>query len=172
MKLVPCTERNLDELCLISTETFVEAFGEQNSVKNLDSYVRQAFAPDVLLQELMNPQSFFFLAYADRDLAGYLKLNLGEAQSENMGQGALEVERIYTLRRFKRRGLGRTMMDRALNEAVSRALDTIWLGVWEHNSEARKFYDHLGFIVFGSHVFTLGGEDQIDLLMKRDVCPA
>ena len=60
------------------------------------------------------------------------------------------------------------MMTRAFDEAASRGLDTVWLGVWEHNHAARAFYEHLGFVAFGSHVFTLGNQEQTDLLMKRD----
>ncbi|MFT0846714.1 GNAT family N-acetyltransferase [Actinomycetaceae bacterium L2_0104] len=166
--LVRCTEYDVDELAHVSAETFVEAFGDQNSAEDLDAYMRKAFAREKLVDELGNRGSLFFLAYLDGELAGYLKLNLGEAQSEDIGSCALEVERIYTLARFKRRGLGRTMMARAFDEAASRSLNTVWLGVWEHNRAAREFYEHLGFVAFGSHVFTLGSQEQTDLLMRRD----
>lgn len=114
-------------------------------------------------------ESAFFFAVIDDDVAGYLKLNVGAAQTEQVGEDALEVERIYALRRFKRQGLGTLMMERAMNEAANRGLNTVWLGVWEHNVAAQRFYERLGFSVFGSHVFTLGDDEQTDLLMKRAV---
>ena len=97
------------------------------------------------------------------------RLAVVAAQTEQVGEDALEVERIYALRRFKRQGLGTLMMERAMNEAANRGLNTVWLGVWEHNVAAQRFYERLGFSVFGSHVFTLGDDEQTDLLMKRAV---
>ena len=165
----PCTEADLDDLRKVSIETFVETFGDQNTDEDINEYVRNSLSRAELRRQMREQESAFFFAVIDDDVAGYLKLNVGAAQTEQVGEDALEVERIYVLRRFKRQGLGTLMMERAMNEAANRGLNTVWLGVWEHNVAAQRFYERLGFSVFGSHVFTLGDDEQTDLLMKRAV---
>lgn len=165
----PCTEADLDDLRKVSIETFVETFGDQNTDEDINEYVRNSLSRAELRRQMREQESAFFFAVIDDDVAGYLKLNVGAAQTEQVGEDALEVERIYALRRFKRQGLGTLMMERAMNEAANRGLNTVWLGVWEHNVAAQRFYERFGFSVFGSHVFTLGDDEQTDLLMKRAV---
>ena len=43
----------------------------------------------------------------------------------------------------------------------------IWLGVWEENPRATRFYQKNGFVAFGKHIFKLGDDEQTDILMKR-----
>ncbi len=50
--------------------------------------------------------------------------------------------------------------------ARGRKMDYIWLGVWEKNTSAIRFYERKGFVKFGEHPFNMGDELQIDYLMK------
>ncbi len=165
----PCTEADLEALRKVSIETFVETFADQNTEEDIAEYVRNSFSHEELSRQVGELESAFFFAVVDGEVAGYLKVNVGDAQTEDVGEGALEVERIYALQSFKRQGLGTLMMQRAISEAIGRGLRSVWLGVWEHNVAARRFYERLGFSVFGSHVFTLGDDEQTDLLMKLAV---
>ena len=47
--------------------------------------------------------------------------------------------------------------------------DVMWLGVWEYNPRAQRFYEKNGFRIVGSHVFVLGEDPQTDLLMQREL---
>ena len=42
----------------------------------------------------------------------------------------------------------------------------IWLGVWEKNTKAIRFYKKNGFIEFDKHIFNLGNDEQTDIMMK------
>ncbi|MEG0629162.1 MAG: hypothetical protein RR492_08970 [Enterococcus sp.] len=46
-------------------------------------------------------------------MAGYLKLTIGDAQTEAVDPKGLEVERIYIRNAFKHQGLGRQLSDYA-----------------------------------------------------------
>lgn len=167
--LRPCTPNSLDTLRQVSIDTFTETFGQQNTKQNLADYIEKAFSTNTLLAELENPESKFFLAMADGQAIGYLKLNVGHAQTERENDNALEIERIYVRERFKGHGLGKAMVEQAISEASHQGLTKIWLGVWEHNSAARRFYEHFGFQVTGSHTFALGNDNQTDLIMELDL---
>src|SRR5690606_27017740 len=100
IQLIQCTTENLDALQKISRDTFYETFHEQNSEESMTAYLNIAFSDEKLTAELENKYSQFKLLYVDEELAGYIKVNIEEAQSDQLGSDTLEVERIYILSRF------------------------------------------------------------------------
>ena len=139
-----------------------------NDEKDMISYFEKAFSDDRLSLELSNENSSFFFAYLDQQLAGYLKVNCGKAQTDLQEQNSLEVERIYVLKKFQGKRVGYQLFETALELAKEEQVDFIWLGVWEENRRAIEFYRKLGFTKFDNHVFMLGDDPQMDVLMKRD----
>jgi ribosomal protein S18 acetylase RimI-like enzyme len=41
----------------------------------------------------------------------------------------------------------------------------MWLGVWENNHRAIKFYHDFGFKKFDSHIYVMGDDPQNDWMM-------
>lgn len=162
-----CQLEDVYDLQALSKETFRETFEDQNSPQQLDNYIHQAFTLDRLKEELAHPSSYFFFIYWQQTLAGYLKVNMNEAQSESMGAQALEIERIYIKKLFHQLGLGRELFQKAIDLALGHHKTSIWLGVWEKNEQALAFYKKLGFVEIGQHSFYMGDEKQIDLLMSK-----
>lgn len=153
----------------ISRETFSDTFGSENSKKDLKEYLENAYSIEQLSSEINNKNSEFKFIYLEDNLAGYLKLNVSNAQTENENQEGLEIERIYIKPNFKRLGLGKRLFEYALKKANSSNKKFIWLGVWEKNLPAIAFYEKQGFYFFDSHIFKLGQDLQKDLLMKLDL---
>lgn len=169
MKIVEATVDDLKDLQAISRATFSETFEEDNDAADLEKYLNEAYGDEKLTKELENPESFFYLFYEGEDLAGYLKLNIGAAQSEHELDDALEVERIYFLQAFKGWGFGKRAIEMAHELADEKGKQRIWLGVWEHNEPAIGFYQKRGFEAFSEHVFVLGDDRQRDILMKKEL---
>lgn len=169
MQLQRVTSAEIAALRQISIETFTATFGSQNTPANLRAYLARAYSEAQLTRELNQPGTTFELMLVDHQLAGYLKLNVGAAQSESMGADALEVERIYVKQAFKRQGLGTALITHALQVAQQGGQRTVWLGVWEHNDAAQAFYAHMGFEAVSDHVFQLGDDVQRDIIMSRSV---
>ena len=99
-------------------------------------------------------------------MLGYLKLNMGESQTELKDNDALEIERIYVLKDFHGKKVGQLLFDKAITIAKELQLAYVWLGVWEENKKALQFYTKNGFVEFDQHVFVLGDEAQTDIMMK------
>ncbi|MGG3623047.1 GNAT family N-acetyltransferase, partial [Bacillus gobiensis] len=85
-----CTLEDSRKLQEISYETFYETFKHQNSPENMNAYLERAFNLKQLEKELSNISSQFFFVYFNNDVAGYLKINTNDAQSEEMGDESLE----------------------------------------------------------------------------------
>ncbi|MCZ8538127.1 GNAT family N-acetyltransferase [Paenisporosarcina quisquiliarum] len=167
MTIKKCMLEDLRELQKISVETFTETFKDQNSSEHLNAYLERAYNLEQLEQELANRSSQFFFVYLNQEVAGYLKVNTNEAQSEAMGAGSLEVERIYVKKKFQKHGLGKQLLNKALEIAQEQKKKKIWLGVWEENENAIAFYQKKGFVQTGAHSFYMGDDEQVDLIMTR-----
>lgn len=103
-------------------------------------------------------------------MAGYLKLNFDNAQTENvLNNQAFEIERIYLLKEYQNKGLGTELFEAAIQIGKEKGYSTLWLGVWEKNRSALQFYQKKGLVTFGSHCFQLGSDTQTDFLMRYDI---
>lgn len=162
-----CTPEDVLELQAISRETFNETFAHQNTRENMDAYLEKAFNLEQLKKELAHPHSHFFFCCCNGETAGYLKVNTDDAQSEEMGAGSLEIERIYVRSEFHGRGLGKHLLAKAEEVAEEYGKQQIWLGVWEKNEKAIAFYRKKGFVQTGAHSFYMGDEEQVDWIMTK-----
>lgn len=167
MIIQKCTIEDLKTLQQVSVETFYNTFKDQNTSENMKAYLKKAFNDKQLEKELSNSKSQFFIVYVDDEVAGYLKINIYEAQSEKMGDEFLEVERIYVREKFQKHGLGKVLINKAIKIAKEYNKNKIWLGVWEKNENAIGFYKNMGFTQTGSHSFFMGDEEQIDYIMVK-----
>lgn len=167
MNIKKCTLEDLCKLQEISYETFNETFKHQNSPENMNAYLERAFNLKQLERELSNNSSLFFFVYFNNEVAGYLKVNTNEAQSEEMGDESLEIERIYIRNKFQKHGLGKYLLNKVMEIAVEYKKNKIWLGVWEKNENAIAFYMKKGFVQTGAHSFYMGDEEQVDFIMTK-----
>lgn len=165
-EIIQITTTDLPELQAIGKQTFVEAFGPGNTEENMQQYLEEGFSDEKLTAELNDKNSAFYFARSGSNVLGYLKLNFGNAQTELKDEKALEIERIYVLQAFLGQQVGQALYEKSLQVARENGMDYIWLGVWEENPRAIRFYKKNGFTEFGKHVFKLGNDEQTDIMMK------
>jgi hypothetical protein len=60
-----------------------------------------AYSHEQIYVELANPDSTFFVARVGDAVAGYLKLNRGQAQTELREATGLEIESLYVLKAYQ-----------------------------------------------------------------------
>lgn len=163
------TVNDCENLIEIGKITFFETFASTNSEENMQDYLSKNFSKGNLTLEINNPFSEFYLAFFQERVIGFLKVNFGKAQTEIQDEKAIELERIYVLNEFHGKKIGQLLLEKALQIARNNKSQYLWLGVWENNFKALKFYEKNGFYVFDKHIFTLGTDEQTDLLMKIDL---
>lgn len=161
-----CSIHNLKELQHISKETFIDAFEKQNNPHDFWEYVNHAFSEDALSKQLAQEGTAFYFAYSNNSLVGYFKINTGNAQSDVKDPNSLELERIYVQKTHQGKQFGARMLEEAVYIAKEMGLTYLWLGVWEHNTAAIRFYERFGFKKFGEHPYIIGNDVQTDWLMK------
>lgn len=156
-------------------KTFLDAFSKDNTQENVDLFLASQYGNKVIAKEMTVPGAAFFLAYLEGVPVGYTKLRTGHEPPELWdGLGipagpALEVERIYVVAGYQDKKIGSAIMAHNVEYGRIRGFSIIWLGAWERNVHAKRFYERLGFEAFGSHIFMLGTDPQTDILMRKRI---
>ena len=167
----PATLEDAGPLTNLSYTTFWDAFAHhpKNAPEDLSHYMRQAFNLDQIASELADPNSIFLIATIDEKPAGYAKLIMNSIEQGITATRPVELSRLYSQQEFLGRGVGQNLMDACFERGKDEGCDIMWLGVWEYNPRAQRFYEKNGFNVVGKHTFQLGADPQTDLLMQRQL---
>ena len=163
------TINEVELLRAISVQTFTETFAHQNSESDMRKYVSENLSIEQLSKELNTKGSSFYFLKLNSDIIGYLKINTGKAQTELKNDISLEIERIYIKHEFHGKNIGKQLLDKAIEIAKEHHYQYIWLAVWELNLKAIAFYKKHNFVEFDKHIFKLGDDEQIDIMMKMNL---
>jgi diamine N-acetyltransferase len=166
MKIRKVTLKDIEKLREIGKLTFAETFSSDNSEENMTEYLKNGFSTETLKTELTDKNAEFYFAELDGKIIGYLKINIGETQTEIKDKNALEIERIYVLKEFHGKKVGQILYEKAIELAKDKKVEYVWLGVWEQNPKAIRFYEKNGFVEFDKHIFKLGKDEQTDIMIK------
>lgn len=170
VRIIDANVSHASLLTKLALETFCEAFAKDNNPDDFNAYINEAFHPDQIKKEITEPGSRYILAFADDEAVGYARLRESDKVGKTFpGKKTIELQRIYSLQKYIGKGVGKALMDYCLELARKSGGEILWLGVWEHNHRAQRFYKKLGFEAFGSHVFMLGTDAQTDILMKLNL---
>ena len=119
--------------------------------------------------ELNDKNSEFYFSEFNEKIIGYLKVNIGQSQTNTKDKNALEIERIYVLKEIYGKKVGQSLYEKAIKLAEENNAEYIWLSVWEENLRAIRFYKKNGFVPFDKHIFKLGNDEQSDIIMKLEL---
>ena len=154
-------------LSQVAKQTFRETFAHDNTEEQLKEYFEDAYSLRVLSAELENPESATYFIMHEEEIAGFLKVNWGNAQTEKELENAFEIQRLYVLQAYQGFVLGKQLFEFALELAENNGFSWAWLGVWEHNTKAQAFYNRYGFEKFSQHSFLVGQKVDTDWLLKK-----
>jgi ribosomal protein S18 acetylase RimI-like enzyme len=167
----PATVEDAKALTDLAYTTFWDAFAHhpKNAPDDLNHYMRQAFSLEQISAELEDDKSIFLIAEIEGEPAGYAKIIIGSIEDGITAERPIELNRLYSHQQFLGKGIGQALMDACFERAKADGHDVMWLGVWEFNPRAQRFYEKNGFRIVGSHVFQLGEDPQTDLLMQKEL---
>lgn len=161
--------KDAELLCALGRQTFTDSFESANTPENMKLYLEKTFSVERMRNEILEPGSVFMMIEDGNAVAGYVKVRTGHNPQELGSVNALEIERLYATKHYIGKQVGKLLMDTALSYAKDHDYSCVWLGVWEHNPRAIRFYEKNGFEKFASHVFEVGTDPQTDLLMKKNL---
>jgi ribosomal protein S18 acetylase RimI-like enzyme len=157
------TPEDAAALAELGARTFRDAFAAQNRAEDMDAYVAQTYGEAQQRRELEDPENVTLLVERDGVLIGFAQLRR-DADS-------VEIARFYVDRGHHGAGIAQELMQRCVDAARDLGAYVLWLGVWEHNPRAIRFYEKCGFVDIGSHPFLIGSDLQTDRLMSLVIPP-
>lgn len=169
LRFQKCNITHLNQLTEISRTTFVASFEKDNDLEDFKKYITTAFNKETIKKQLCNESSFFYFCFKDEKLAGYFKLNIDNAQTDVKSEESIELERIYVRQEFQGQQIGQSMLKEAIRIASKLNKAYLWLGVWERNTDAIRFYQKHRFSKFDTHPYYIGNDRQTDWLMRFDL---
>lgn len=155
----------------LAVKIFNDAFAANplNEPEDMRAYIAEAFSLEQTRRELADANLTFFIAEIEGEMIGYAKLQENSTEDCVSDAHPIELARLYVLQDFHGRGIAERLMNECFAIAEKKNYETMWLGVWEHNFRAQRFYEKLGFVRVGSHVFQLGKDAQTDWVMEKKI---
>lgn len=157
-------------LTALGRRTWTETFGPANAPEDLAAYLDAAFTADVQQAELVDPLLTYLLAQDSTGTAvGYALLRRGRSSPSITDPTAIEIQRFYVLGTHHGSGVAPALMTACLRLATALGAASVFLGVWQENPRAIRFYQKHGFTTVGTQTFTVGRDVQQDFVMARPV---
>ncbi|MCB0575174.1 MAG: GNAT family N-acetyltransferase [Saprospiraceae bacterium] len=168
MTIKKVLSEDLETLRALAERTFRDAWQDDNTPENFETYCSRKFSAERFREEYEQPGSEFYLGTVDEKPVAYIKLNLHTSPAEFPDiSPAIQLERIYVLQGFQAHQFGARLLEFSEDRAVKTGAQWLWLGVWQKAPRAIGFYEKNGFEIFGVETFWLGDDPQTDWLMKK-----
>ncbi len=154
-------------LSALARQTYADAFGHSFSPSDLATHLESNLAESYFRHAL--EEDVFLLTEAGSRLIGFVQFGPLRIAVPAPSPRDQELRRIYVEADFQNKGIGRRLLEAALDHPRLKAPATIYLDVWARNLGARRLYERYGFAVIGAHgLATASGTagDQ-DLIMVR-----
>lgn len=162
-----CTEQDAATLATLARDSFVETFAHLYSPEDLSRFLSETYYEARQRAELTDPHTSHFIAEVDGTAVGFAKMGAFKLPVDYTPENALELHRLYILAPYQRLGLGRLLMQEVLLEAERLKASELYLGVWENNHKAQRFYAGFGFEKIGEHSFVVGKTIDREYTLKR-----
>jgi ribosomal protein S18 acetylase RimI-like enzyme len=156
-------------LAQLAEQTFQETFAPENTATDMDAYCATHFGETSQRAELCDPSSKTFVAEVDGQLIGYAQIRWSAAPPCVVSKNPFELRRLYVRATCHGLGVAQDLMRRCLGDLVQQGADFVWLGVWERNPRAIRFYEKFDFRVVGEQQFRHGTDVQRDLILSRSL---
>ena len=137
-----CSIEHCDVLHQIALQTYNEHYTgiwhDQGK-----AYLERFYTKSLFQRELQNGSCKYYLIYDASTVIGFIKLQKNALHPHNADE-CLELNKIYILKAYTGRGIGRRAFQFVMSIAVAENVNVIWVNVMSE-SNARKFYEDLGF---------------------------
>lgn len=151
----------------LAIQSYRETFGANSIEENMVAFFNENYSLDKIRKELDEPESMLYLAWEGDKMIAFLRLRISKEVEGQLGDNTLELQRLYVHKDFYGKQVANKLMELAIAYATGKKFKWLWLGVWEKNFRAQRFYQKFGFEQFGEHIFMEGNDPQLDWLMKK-----
>jgi diamine N-acetyltransferase len=164
------TAQDTEVLGIIGPAAYAEAYGYLWD--RPDAYADQlrTFGAPAFASLLAQPDARLWIVEVEGAAVGFLSMIVGSHDPIERRSGGALIPRIYIVGPAQRMGLGRLLLDAAIEQAATEGLSHLWLDVMASATAARLAYAKWGFREIGRHCFerpVKAGLSDMVVLMKE-----
>ena len=153
-------------LSVFARRVFHDTFAADNDPADMARYLDYAFTESKQRGELADPARVCLLMEQEGVLVAYASVFNGSGNEHVTDAHPVELERFSVDGAWHGRGVAAPLMAAVREVAARWGGDALWLGVWERNAKAIRFYEKQGFERVGAQTFRLGSDEQRDAVMR------
>ena len=158
-------------LSLLGSATFLQSYADRLDAADILEHAAKHHSTAAYERLLAPPENRAYVAEIPpgKVAVGYILCTAPDLPPETVEAGDYELRRIYLLHRFHGLGIGRALMQGALDSARQHGYRRLTLGVYGQNHEALRFYEKAGFRRVGERLFTVGRTTHHDFVLAHDL---
>lgn len=155
-------------LSVIADATFTEAFGHLYPAEDLDAFLRASYTVERQRVILEAPGYAVWLLEDDGVAVGHAAAGPCGLPHTAVRPEDGELKRLYVLAKYQNGGWGGRLFQAAMDWLLAEGPRTLWIGVWENNLGAQRFYARHGFEKVGEHTFPVGRVVDREFTLRRE----
>ena len=141
---------DLKKIPPVILEPWLDAYASSIPEADLRAYYEEFYAQKNL-KDLYDDQNVNgYVAVDGNSLVGFIRTKYNREEQRHY------VSSLYILPRHQGKGIGSRFMELAADEARTRGLDRLWIGVMVENKAGLDFYRRLGYTIHEEQPFTMG----------------
>lgn len=152
-------------------ELRVAGVDDVDAIMSLETatFENDAWSRQMMLGDLSQPYCHYLVAFDREDAGGALSGYAGLMSPR--GAADADIQTIAVAPSARRRGLGRLLMRRLIEEARARGARRVFLEVRADNPGAQELYEKLGFAPIGVRRGYYQPDDVDAIVMRFDLAP-
>jgi len=166
LEIKPVRPTEMEELASLAARTFADAFGDSMEPDDLERSLAEDRSVAYFSRALK--ECTVLVAKHDGKIVGYVQYGPVKMEGADATKDDRELGRLYVATELQGKGIGRQLMDAALDDPDMKRAARVFLQVWEENHRALAMYEGYGFKKCGVTTFEIAGKPAQDLIMVRN----
>ncbi len=151
---------DLQELRDIGIKSYVPHYAQMWKPDGLDWYLNRCFGDGFLQNELIDANvEYYIISFAKQNI-GIMKLVLHKSLPDSDIENALYLEKIYFIKEWTGKGIGRKFLNFAFERAEETNCDCVWLVAMDTAHKPIRAYERAGF--------TIHSRKRLDFELMKD----
>ncbi len=169
--LRPALPDDVERLAALKLETFRETFIDGFAIlyppDDLALFETASYGPAAVAGELADPGRKNWVTEVAGRLIGYAQVGPCKLPHPEASQEHGELYQLYVRGDAQGLGLGKHLLETALDHLAATRPGPIWLGVWSGNLKAQAVYRKIGFDKVGDYQFPVGSWRDEEYIFRR-----